>query len=135
MKAVSARVSLLYDAGALIAAELDKPHLWALHRQALEEHRRLIVPVPVLAQVWRGSARQTSLARLLRGCDIVDMTEPIGRAAGVLCGLSRTSDVVDAAVVVMAVEARAAIVTSDIGDLTALIDAARPPLRPPLKAV
>ncbi len=135
MKAASARVSLLYDAGALIAAELDKPHMWLLHRQALEEHRRLIVPVPVLAQVWRGSPRQAQLARLLRGCDIVDMTEPVGRAAGVLCGLAGTADVIDAAAVVMAIEARAAIVTSDVGDLTMLIDAARPPLRPPLKAV
>jgi PIN domain len=135
VSAAAVRVGLLYDSGALIAAENDKPQIWVLHRQALAQRRRIIVPVPVLAQVWRGSARQVSLARLLRGCDIVEMTEPIGRAAGVLCGRAGTSDIVDATAVVMAIEGTAAIVTSDIDVLTVLIDAAQSPIRPALKAV
>jgi hypothetical protein len=135
MRATAARVSLLYDAGALIAAEADKPHLWVVHRQALDEGRRILVPVPVLAQVWRGSARQVSLVRLLAGCDIVDMTEPIGRAAGVLCGRAGTADVVDATVVVMAIKARAAILTADPRELERLIDAAGSTPRPAIKVV
>jgi hypothetical protein len=134
MRAAAVRVSLLYDAGALIAGEADKPHLWRLHRQALHEGRRIIVPVPVLAQVWRGS-RQVSLSRLLAGCEVVAMTEPVGRAAGTLCGRAGTTDVVDATVVVMAIQARCAIVTSDPDDLAALIDAAAPAPRPALKGV
>ncbi|WP_326820165.1 PIN domain-containing protein [Streptosporangium sp. NBC_01756] len=122
----------MYDAGALIAAESDKAELWHLHRQALGERRRIIVPVPVLAQVWRGSARQASLSRLLFGCEIVDMTEVVGRESGVLCGKAGASDAVDATVVVMAIQATASIVTSDPGDIGALLDAARPPVRPAL---
>jgi hypothetical protein len=132
MRAVAPRSALVYDAGALIAAEAGKAGLWHLHRQALDEKRRIIVPVPVLAQVWRGSARQASLARLLFGCEIVDMTEVMGREAGVLCGKADVSDVVDATVAVMAIQATASILTSDPGDITVLLDAARPSIRPAL---
>ncbi|MGH3951637.1 MAG: hypothetical protein ACRDSE_21390 [Pseudonocardiaceae bacterium] len=135
MRAAATRVSLLYDAGALIAADANKLRMWRLHRQALDEGRRMIVPVPVLAQVWRASPRQASLARLLRGCDIVDMTDPVGRAAGMLCGRAGTSDVVDATAVVMAIAAHAAIVTSDPDDLTMLIDAAQPAVRPAVNPI
>ncbi|MFI0417968.1 PIN domain-containing protein [Spongiactinospora sp. 9N601] len=138
MRASAPRAALVYDAGALIAAEANRPRMWRLHRQALDEKRRIIVPVPVLAQVWRGSARQASLARLLFGCEIADMTERIGKEAGVLCGRvaarRRTApvDVVDATVVVVAIMAAAAILTSDHDDLVALTDAADPVIRPAL---
>ncbi|MCG5218367.1 hypothetical protein [Streptosporangium sp. KLBMP 9127] len=101
----------------------------------MDERRRIIVPVPVLAQVWRGSARQASLARLLFGCEIADMTEHVGREAGILCGRAGKPDVVDAAVVVTAIHASAAILTSDPHDLAALVVAADSSLRPALIAV
>ncbi|GGS99319.1 hypothetical protein GCM10010156_66720 [Planobispora rosea] len=135
MRATATRLPLLYDAGALIAAEADDRLFLRLHRQALDEGRKIVVPVPVLAQVWRGSAKQTSLARMLHGCEVVDMTEAIGRAAGALCGRNGTCDVVDATVVVMAIDAVAAVVTSDPEDITALIDSANPPIRPAVKVV
>ncbi|WP_067172549.1 hypothetical protein [Microtetraspora niveoalba] len=56
----------------------------------------------------------------------------MGREAGVLCGLAGTSDAVEATVVVTAVRETAAILTSDPGDLRALLDAARPGVRPAL---
>ncbi|GAA2642486.1 PIN domain-containing protein [Nonomuraea recticatena] len=135
MRAANPQWPIVYDAGALIAAEANDSEMWDLHRQALKEGRDLILPVPVLAQVWRGSARQASLARLLFGCDIVDMTEAMGREAGKLCGKAGSSDVVDATVVMTAIRWNAAIVTSDPGDLHALLDAAKPAVRPSLIAV
>ena len=50
--------------------------------------------------------------------------ETLAKQAGVLLGLSRTTDAVDAIVVATAVALRAAIVTSDVGDITKLVDAA-----------
>ena len=52
--------------------------------------------------------------------------ETLAKQAGVLLGLSRTTDAVDAIVVATAVALRAAIVTSDVGDITNL---STPPTR------
>jgi predicted nucleic acid-binding protein len=46
-----------------------------------------------------------------------------GRAAGVACAASGTTDVVDAIVVATAVRHQAAVVTSDPSDLTRVADA------------
>lgn len=82
------------------------------------------VPAPVIAQVSR-SSRQAQLRRFLRGCDIVDFREVDAHATGRLLARSRTSDVVDAAVVVLAVDRTAEIVTADRGDIAHLLTAAR----------
>lgn len=107
------------DAGALIAIErLDRRA-----RTALETRRGpLIVPAPVLAQVWRDGARQARLGRFLRarGTVIEPFDRARARAAGVLLGKSGTSDVVDASVIVSARLHRAWILTSDPADLRKL---------------
>jgi hypothetical protein len=41
----------------------------------------------------------------------------LAEAAGVLCGRRKTSDVVDASVVLIARAARAIVISSDVGDL------------------
>ena len=48
------------------------------------------------------------------------MAEATARAAGVLCGISGTSDVVDASVVLAARERRCPAITGDPADLGAL---------------
>ena len=53
-----------YDTGALIAAERNDRRMWALHAGLLAEEVVPVVPVPVLAEAWRGGARQASLVRL-----------------------------------------------------------------------
>ena len=111
-----------YDAGALIAAERNDRRLWALHRRALERGIVPTVPAGVLAQGWRGGP-QAQMSRLLAGCRIEDFDEARARSAGAACGVARTSDVVDAAVVVGAAARRDLVVTSDPGDLTMLRDA------------
>ena len=78
----------------------------------------------VVAQVWRGgSGRQAELARLLAGVDVKALDQDLGKKAGVLLGLSRTDDAVDAALVCLAADGDD-ILTSDPGDLKALAEAA-----------
>jgi hypothetical protein len=80
---------------------------------------KLIVPVGVLAQVWRDPARQVPLRALVNGPNVrvVDLDQPLAEASGVLCGRCRTADVVDASVVLIARRERASVVTSDPDDL------------------
>jgi hypothetical protein len=118
---------IIYDAGALVAAERNVRSLWALHDAVLRREVSPVVPAGVLAQVWRGGP-QASLSRLLAGCTVAAMDEPLARAAGTLCGQAGTSDVVDASVVVLAHTMRAPVVTGDADDLRALADAAGWPI-------
>ncbi|WP_106397571.1 PIN domain-containing protein [Actinocorallia populi] len=113
--------TIVYDTGALLAAERRNPDLLALHERLTSARIRPLVPVVVLAQAWRGGP-QHQISRLLKGCEIVPDGQRIGRAAGVACGAAGTSDVVDAIVVATAVQNNAAVVTSDPGDLTHLAD-------------
>ena len=114
--------SIVYDTGALLAAERRSPDFLALHNEVTAARIRPLVPVVVLAQAWRGGP-QHQISRVLKGCDIVPDDERTGRAAGVACAASGTADVVDAIVVAIAARHQAPIVTSDPGDLTRIADA------------
>jgi hypothetical protein len=113
---------IVYDTGALVAGERGNRGMWALHEAALRDGLSPLVPAGVLAQRWRGGS-QANLSRLLAGCKVTPLDEPLARAAGTLCGKAGTSDVVDASVVVLAHLAGAAIVTGDSEDLHRLITA------------
>lgn len=118
-------MGVTYDTGALVAAERDERRMWAIHAELLALEIAPTVPAPVLAQAWRGGARQVSLVRFLRQCGVEDMTEAHAREVGQVAGLSGTSDVVDIAVVVGARRRRdSAIVTSDPDDLRSIAEAA-----------
>ena len=56
------------------------------------------MPAPVVAQSWRGSARQVQLAGLLAGCDVEVMDDGQARAVGALAARAGTTDIVDACV-------------------------------------
>ena len=114
--------NVVYDTGALLAAERRNPDVLALHDELTAARVRPVVPVVVLAQAWRGGP-QHQISRLLRGCDVIPDDQRTGRAAGVACGLSKTSDVVDAIVVATAVQRQASVVTSDPDDLSRLANA------------
>ncbi len=114
--------SIVYDTGALLAADRSDQLLLDLHHRVVRAHGRPIVPVVVLAQAWRGGPAHR-IPRLLKGCQILPDDEQVGRAAGVACGETRTSDVVDAIVVATAVRHEAAVVTSDPDDLSRLAEA------------
>jgi len=111
-----------YDTGALVAAERNQREVWAVHRRALERGIRPTVSAGVLAQAWRGGP-QAELSRLLKGCRIEVLDEVRGRAAGQACGRARTSDVIDAAVVVGALARGDLVVTSNRRHITKIASA------------
>ncbi len=111
------------DAGGLIAVERDVRRMRDLIEQSGSVGAPMIVPAPVLAQVWRGGPRQARLARFLN-LPIVEvdlLSRATWLAAGVLCGKAGTADVVDAAVVACAHRRDArTVITSDPDDLRRL---------------
>lgn len=119
---------VVYDAGPLIAAERDERRFWAEHRVRLEMGVVPCVPSVIVAQVSR-SAKQAQLRRLLRGCEVVVLDEDGAHRAGALLGKSRTTDIADAALVVVAIARTADIVTSDRADIERLLSSARARLR------
>jgi hypothetical protein len=113
-----------YDTGALVTAERSDRAMWALHAGFLAEEVVPTVPAPVLAEAWRGGARQASLARLLALCAIEPMGEEQGRNVGVLAGQAAHDDIVDVTVVEGAARRRDAVVTSNDDHMRAIADAA-----------
>jgi hypothetical protein len=87
----------------------------------------MIVPAGVVAQIWRDGSRQARVARLLAAREVsVDvLTDAVARAAGELCGVAGTADIVDASVVIAARRYDATVLSSDRADLL-LLDAALP---------
>jgi predicted nucleic acid-binding protein len=114
--------AIVYDTGALVAAERRNPDFLALHDELTKARIRPIVPVVVLAQAWRGGP-QHQISRVLKACDILPDDPATGRAAGVACAASGTTDVVDAIVIAAAVRHQAPVVTSDPDDLTRIASA------------
>lgn len=88
-----------YDTGALIASERNDRRMWALHLGFMAEEVVPVVPAPVVAEAWRGGARQASLARLLAGCNVEPMTADQARRVGELAGQAGHEDIVDVTVV------------------------------------
>lgn len=102
-----------YDTGALIAAERNDRRMWALHAGLLAEEVVPVVPAPVLAEAWRGGARQASLARLLAMCDVEEMSVQQAEDVGVLAGKADHDDIVDVTVVEGAARRGDAVVTAN----------------------
>jgi predicted nucleic acid-binding protein len=114
---------LTLDAGALIAIERGDRRLRVLLDEAEAIGWPIVVPVGPLAQAWRDGARQDVLGRFLNATDRVEIVEwdaSTARAAGILCGRTGTSDVVDASVVLCARERNHHVVTSDPRDFEVL---------------
>jgi predicted nucleic acid-binding protein len=114
---------VVYDAGALIAAERNDRRMWADHRVRLEAGVVPVVPAPVVAEGSR-SRRQVQLARLLRGCEVVPLDAATAHDVGRLLGRSHTNDVVDATVVAVAITRHASVVTMDRADISRVANAA-----------
>ncbi|MGH2853846.1 MAG: PIN domain-containing protein [Solirubrobacteraceae bacterium] len=114
---------LTLDAGALIALERGDERVRALlQRAAVDPEAALHIPAGVLAQVLRDPRRQTRLARLLKHdhTNVVPLDDATARVVGLLLGLRRCSDAIDASVVVCARRHRQGVVTSDPDDLRRL---------------
>ncbi|MDX2092035.1 MAG: hypothetical protein SFX73_29495 [Kofleriaceae bacterium] len=115
---------MVLDAGALVAIERGDPLTHALLKVELLARRPPVTHGGVLGQVWRGDGRrQARIARILPAIKVVPLDRALGQRAGELLGRARKTDVVDAAVVLLATDGDT-IVTSDPGDLEALAKAA-----------
>ena len=113
---------VLYDAAVLVAADRNERRAWLEHKVRLEFGVLPLVPAPVVAQVSR-SPQQAQLRRFLAGCAVVPLGETEAHEAGRLLGKARTTDVVDAVVVVVASREKAMILTSDRDDIERLVTA------------
>ena len=116
--------ALILDAGALVAVERGNRAMIARLRAAQQHGLDLRSNAMVVAQVWRDRhGRQAGLAQMLRAVDVRAVSPDDGRRAGVLLGMTGTSDPVDATVVLLASPGDR-IVTRDPQDLAALAEAA-----------
>ncbi|MCO4836256.1 MAG: hypothetical protein KC481_21590 [Acidimicrobiaceae bacterium] len=113
---------MVLDAGAFVALERNDRAMWRRLKGALIDGEPPITHGGVVGQVWRGgTGRQVLLARALQAVDGIALTVELGRQAGLLLTASGTSDVVDAAVVVLA-NHEDIIITSDPGDIARLVE-------------
>jgi hypothetical protein len=76
----------------------------------------------VVGQVWRDGRRQARLATLLGGprVEVEPLDDHRARAAGQLCGVRGTEDIIDASVVLCARTRKHQILTGDVDDLLRL---------------
>ena len=116
---------MVLDAGALLAVDRGERTMIARLRIAQRHGIQLRTSAIVIAQVWRDPrGRQAELARLLGAVDVRPVDEQLGREAGLLIGRARTSDPIDATVMLVAADGDR-ILTSDPRDLKRLAAAAR----------
>ena len=115
-------MTLVLDAGALIAVERRDRGTVAVIEAARLDGRVVVVPAGVVAQIWRDGSSQAIVARLLGATEVSveALTDEGARAAGVVCGSAGTSDLVDASVVIAARRHNATVVSSDRADLIRL---------------
>lgn len=114
---------LTLDAGALIALERGDERVRALlQRVVVDPEAVLHIPAGALAQVFRDPRRQTRLARLLKHdhTSVLPLDDATARVVGLLLGLRRCSDAIDASVVVCARRHKQGVVTGDPEDLRRL---------------
>jgi hypothetical protein len=112
-------MTLILDAGALIAVERSDRELVALLKAERRAGRVPVTHGGIVGQVWRDGPRQATLARLLAALEIVPLDDALGRRAGSLLARTHTADVLDAAVVLLATDGDL-IATSDVDDLSTL---------------
>jgi hypothetical protein len=115
---------LILDNGALIALERNDRAMWRRLKLALVTEQVPLSHGGVVGQAWRGHGpRQALLARALEAIEVRPLDRALGRAAGELLARAGRSDVVDAALVLLASDGDQ-IVTSDPGDIEPLARAA-----------
>jgi hypothetical protein len=115
--------ALVLDAGALIAIDRNDRVVYEKIEKALRVGQPVRTNPNAVAQVWRDGAKQARLAKTLRLIVVDPITREDGYRAGELLGATRTRDVVDATVALLA-ESGDHLYTSDPGDLRLLTAAA-----------
>ena len=112
-------MTILLDAAALIALEQNERPMWVRLKAAQRDEDIPVTHAGVLGQVWRGGPRQARLSQALGGLDVRAVDRALGRAASELLGHTGLSDVIDAALVLVAQDGDE-IVTVDRNDFRVL---------------
>lgn len=113
-------MSLVLDSGALIALERNDRAMWRRLKAAWLAESVPATHGGVVGQAWRGGGpRQALLSKALAGIDVRPLDEGLGRTAGVLLARAGGTDVIDAALVLLAIDGDE-VVTSDPDDLAPL---------------
>lgn len=113
-------MTLVLDAGALIALDRNERPMWTRLKASAQEGVLPVTHGGVVGQVWRGGPRQARLATALAGLDVKALDEELGRSAGELLAATGMSDVIDAALALLAGDGDE-IVTSDVNDLETFV--------------
>lgn len=97
-------MTLILDSGALVALERNERAMWVRLKGALDDGAAPLTHAGVLGQVWRGGSRQARLAQALPGIEVRPLDEALGRAGGMLLAVTGDADIVDATLVLLAVD-------------------------------
>jgi hypothetical protein len=117
-------MSLVLDAGALIAIERNDRAMWRRLKMALHSSEIPVTHAGVVGQTWRGRGSRSALISLaLASIDIRALDENLGKRSGELLGRVKKNDVIDAALVLISSDGDT-IATSDSDDLQTLARAA-----------
>jgi hypothetical protein len=113
---------LTFDAGGLIALDRNDRRIVVLLARAAQTGAPITVPATALAQAVRQPERQARLARLVRQptTTVVPLDRVDATSVGRLLAASKTSDIVDAHVVICGRRSGQRVATSDPGDLRRL---------------
>jgi predicted nucleic acid-binding protein len=114
--------TIVLDSGALIALERNDRAVWAALKLAALKSTDVLVPSAALAQVWRGTSAQAQLSRALQHCSIASF-DAVARAVAELCGWTKTTDICDAQVAIIAATQGDVLYTSDPKDMRRLVSA------------
>ena len=114
--------TVVLDSEGLSKAAARDERTAAFIKQALAEQGRVVVPAVALAEVLRGGQRDAAVHHVLNQYEVQDITAALGRAAGEILGQAGSDKTVDAVVAAVAVArpGRVLVLTSDVGDLSAL---------------
>jgi predicted nucleic acid-binding protein len=112
---------LTLDAGALIAYERGEPRIREILSTGFSRGIVPVVPAVVIAETWRGDAKDARVARLLKTCVVEPLTEQVARLAGRLRRATPGAGAIDACVAVGVRQRGDAVATSDPDDLGRLL--------------
>lgn len=113
-------MTVVLDAGALIAIDRRDRTVGAMLRVAQQEQLAIRSSAGVVAQVWRDGSRQANLARVLSGVDVMALDLAAAKHIGPLHGATGTSDAIDGHIAHLA-EPGDRLLTSDPQDMRRLL--------------
>jgi predicted nucleic acid-binding protein len=115
---------VVLDSGALTTLAQGSEALRVVTKGALADDVTIVVPTIVIAESTTGDPRDANVNRLLTHVDVLDLTEPIARAAARLRTRLPDASIADAIVIATAdCEPGTTVLTGDIRDLRSLATA------------